>query len=206
MRRRLLPALAASALTLASFPSSSFAAAPAALSDTLSFEFPDAHGAPAGWLVFRAPLARDTVVVHGGRASGRIDRDATSVPEFSGFSRSIPADLAGDTLEIRGWLRTNDVDGYAGLWLREDTKSGVTIQFDNMEGRALKGTTPWAEYRVALPLDPKATRVVFGGLLAGTGTVWLDEIRLLVDGRPIAEAPRIVRKPPPAETDHEFDV
>ncbi len=191
---------------LAGAPSLAAEASPsaAALADTLSFEFSDSSGAPAGWYVSRAPLARDTAIFHGGRAAARIDRGSTSAAEFSAFSRSIPADFAGDTLEIRGWLRTNDVQGYAGLWLREDSKSGA-VEFDNMESRALKGTTPWAEYRVALPLDSKASRIVFGGLLAGTGTVWLDEIRLLVDGKPVADAPKVVRKPPPAETDHEFD-
>jgi C-terminal processing protease CtpA/Prc len=209
MRRRLLAALAASASMLVLSPNSVLAAtssAASALADTLSFEWGDSKGVPAGWYVWRAPLVRDTVIFHAGSAAARIDRNPSSIPEFSAFSRRLDADFAGDTLEIRGWLRTQNVEGYAGLWLREDGgKGGVAVEFDNMEDRKLQGTTAWSEYRVSLPLDSKARTIVFGGLLAGTGTVWLDEIQLLVDGRPVAEAPRIVRKPPPAETDHEFD-
>ncbi len=208
MRRRLLAALAASASILALSPRSALAAtssAASALADTLSFESGDSKGMPAGWSVWRAPLVRDTVIFHEGRAAARIDRNSSSIANFSTFSRWLDADLAGDTLEIRGWLRTQNVDGYAGLWLREDAKGGGVLEFDNMEDRKLQGTTAWAEYRVSLPLDSKAKTIVFGGLLVGRGPVWLHDIQLLVDGNPVAEAPRIVRKPPPAELDHEFD-
>lgn len=209
MTRRLLAALAAWASMLVLSPRSVLAATssapPSTLADTLSFEFADSKGAPAGWYVWRAPLARDTAIFHVGRAAARIDRNSSSIAEFSAFSRRLDADFAGDTLELRGWLRTQNVDGHAGLWLREDAKGGGVVEFDNMEDRKLQGTTAWTEYRVSLPLDSKARTIVFGGLLTGTGTVWLDEIRLLVDGKPVAEAPRIVRKPPPAELDREFD-
>lgn len=209
MRRRFLAALAAAASMLVlsppSVPAAPSSASGSALADTLSFEWGDSKGVPAGWYVWRAPLVRDTVIFHAGRAAARIDRNPSSIPEFSAFSRKVDADFAGDTLEVRGWLRTQNVDGYAGLWLREDGKGGGSVEFDNMEDRKLQGTNAWSEYRVSLPLNSKARTIVFGGLLAGTGTVWLDEIQLLVDGRPVAEAPRIVRKPPPAETDHEFD-
>lgn len=180
-------------------------ASAAALADTLSFEFADSSGAPAGWRVWMPPMRWDATSPHGGRAAARIDRDSTSGNEFSAFSRTIPAEFAGDTLELRGWLRTENVRGFAGLWLREDRAPGVSVQFDNMEERGLLGSTPWTEYRIALRLDRRARTIVFGGLLSGTGTVWLDELRLLVDGKPLADAAPLVRTPPGAETDHEFD-
>src|SRR5262249_457850 len=115
-----------------------------------------------------------------------------------------PVTFTGDTLEIRGWLLIQDVSDFAGFWLREDGPAGV-VQFDNMQSRGLKGTTPWTEYRVALPLDKKAKRIVFGALLAGTGKAYVDDVRLLVDGRPTAEAPVLVRIPTVLDSDHEFD-
>ena len=48
-----------------------------------------------------------------------------------------------------------------------------------------------------------AKLVVFGFLLSGTGKVWGDDFRLLVDGRPAAEAPD--RPQTAIDTDHEFD-
>ena len=101
--------------------------APSAVADTLSFEFADSSGAPAGGGVWMPPTRWDPAAPHGGRAAARIDRDSTSANEFSAFSRSIPADFAGDTLELRGWLRTENVRGCAGLWLREDRAPGVSV-------------------------------------------------------------------------------
>jgi len=198
-----LLALLAPTSTALAAPAGS-AAAKSAVADTLSFEFADSSGAPAGWRVWMPPMRWDTTAPHRGRAAARIDRDSTSAGEFSAFSRTIPAEVSGDTLELRGWLRTETVHGYAGLWLREDALAG-SVQFDNMERRGIAGSTPWTEYRVALPLDRRARTVVFGGLLVGTGVAWMDDLRLLVDGRPLADAPRVVRTPPGAETDHEFD-
>ena len=109
-------------------------------------------------------------------------------------------------MELRGWLRTENVTGFAGLWLREDQRGGGgSVEFDNMEDRGIKGTTPWTEYRVVLPLNHRAKSIVYGALLDGAGTVHVDDLRLLVDGRDPSQAPALVREPTGVETDHEFD-
>jgi hypothetical protein len=107
----------------------------------------------------------------------------------------MPVLFAGDTLELRGWIATQDVEGFAGLWLGENDSTG-SIQRDNMEERGLDGTTAWAEYRIALPLDKRAKSVAFGALLQGQGKAWVDDLQLLVDGRPMVSV---------LDTDHEFD-
>lgn len=86
---------------------------------------------------------------------GAIERAASSEGEFSTFTFSLPRTFAGQTLELRGWLRTEAVTGWAGLWLREDGPNG-SVQFDNMQRRNLRGTTEWTEYRITLPLDDAA--------------------------------------------------
>ncbi|MEO1368375.1 MAG: S41 family peptidase, partial [Acidobacteriota bacterium] len=68
----------------------------------------------------------------------------------------------------------------------------------------IKGDTPWTEYSIELPLDPKAERMTIGVLLAGQGTVWADDLELLVDGKPIAEAPERVREKTVLDRDVEF--
>lgn len=61
------------------------------------------------------------------------------------------------------------------------------------QDRQIAGTTPWTHYRNALPLDPAARTMVPGALLVGKGTTWADDLQLLVDGRPVAEAPKVAR-------------
>jgi C-terminal processing protease CtpA/Prc len=151
-----------------------------------------------------ATIAADDQVVHGGRWSARLRRDAASASNFSMVAKSIPIDFAGKTLELRGYLKTDAVSGFAGLWLREDGDEPA-LAFDNMQAKKLEGTTDWTEYSIVLPLVKDASQLVFGALVDGTGTLWADGLRLFVDGKPVSEAPRAHHTPTVIETDHEFD-
>ena len=178
---------------------------PTGSSDTLSFELWGPAGEPLGW--GGGPpetIFRDSVVVHGGRYAARIERSTSSPSSFSTITSALPITFADDSIEIRGWLKTDGVAGFAGLWLREDAAGGM-VQFDNMQNRGLAGTTPWTAYRVVLPLDKRARTLVFGALLAGQGALRVDDLELRVDGKPLAEARPVVRETTAVERDHEFD-
>ena len=158
-----------------------------------------------GWSANPAEtITVDTSMLYGGKASIRLQRGSKSASEFSAIIRRIPIEFAGSKIELRGNLRTKDVSGFAGLWLREDGVAGV-LAFDNMRSRHLAGTTDWAEYSITLPLHSRANHLVFGVLLAGTGTAWTTAPQLFLDGKPISEAARIERKKTVLETDREFD-
>jgi C-terminal processing protease CtpA/Prc len=137
-------------------------------------------------------LIRDSVVVHSGRFSCRIDRTKPGTYDFSTVTFAQDVDFTGKTIELRGWLRRDSVVQWTGLWLREDA-SGGPVQFDNMQDRGLNGTADWTEFRITLPLDARARSIYFGALLAGPGRVWVDELELLVDGKPLIEAPQKTR-------------
>jgi len=205
-RKAAFPAFALAISLLSAFPSSSQAREDK--SKVLTFEaagttspLSEWKGVPQGG---PGTLFLDSMVVHEGRYSGRIERTAQSPLEFSAFALPIPIDFTGDTLELRGWMKYEGVADYVGLWQRQDAAAGY-VAFDNMEQRGLKGTADWAEYRVALRLMPRAKSVSVGALLAGPGKLWVDDLRLYVDGKPLAEAPTLVRVPSPLDTDHEFD-
>jgi len=52
----------------------------------------------------------------------------------------------------------------------------------------LNGTTDWVEYKIKLPYNEyTASRLVLGALLVGTGKVWIDNLRLYIDGKPVGE-------------------
>src|SRR5262249_25157375 len=97
----------------------------------------------------------DSVTVHSGRRSARMERTGKSASTFSNVGWVLPVDFAGTRLELRGWLRRENVSEFTGLWLREDGPSGP-VQFDNMEQRGLRGSADWTEYRITLPLDRRA--------------------------------------------------
>jgi hypothetical protein len=75
-------------------------------------------------------------------------------------------------------IRAEDVEEWAGLWMRVDGVAGSILAFDNMQSRPITGTTDWTGYRVVLDVSPGAVHVAFGVLLEGSGAVWLDAVQL----------------------------
>jgi C-terminal processing protease CtpA/Prc len=175
------------------------------LSQSLTFEGEQTSVAPADW--GGGPdgtLFVDGKIVHSGRWAARIERHADSPGEFSSLHKAIAVDFAGKTIELRGFLRTEDLSDFAGLWLREDGETPGLV-FDNMRTRGPRGTTGWTEYSIQLRLDPEAKQVFFGVLVTGTGRVWADDLQLLVDGKPVSDLPKIERPKTALELDHKYD-
>lgn len=160
---------------------------------------------PAGW--HGGPLGTifgDSEIVHAGKLAVRIERTSESPKDFSTLTKSIPMNFGGSKIELRGFIRTEDVSNFAGLWLREDGAEGQ-LDLANMQERQLKGTTGWSEYSITLPLNPAARKLYLGFLVAGTGKAWVDDLQLRVDGKPIWEAPKIDLVQTILDRDHEFD-
>ncbi len=145
----------------------------------------------------------DSTIVYTGKGAARLERDENSPNQFTTITKRLPIDFGGKTFELRGFLRTESVSGFVGLWMREDGPGGA-VQFDNMQNRQLKGTTDWTEYTISLPLDKKANTVYFGVLLSGEGKVWIDDLQLLIDGKSIDKAPKRIIEPTVLDTDQEF--
>ncbi len=95
---------------------------------------------------------------------------------------------SGNMLELHGFLRTEGVSGFAGLWMGE-MQDGAPVAFVDMQSRALKGSTDWIEYSIKLPLHPGAQVLNIGAQLSGTGKLWVDDLRLTLDGKPLSTAP-----------------
>ncbi|MGA3226796.1 MAG: S41 family peptidase [Acidobacteriaceae bacterium] len=170
------------------------------IQQSLGFE-DQSSTALSGW----SSIPRDTVsaddhIFHSGHWSVRFQRDTQSAGTHSVIGRSLPVDFHGGVVELRGYLRLQDVSEIVGLWLRQNA-DGQPLALENMTSQQLKGTHDWAQYRIELPINPAAQRITFGVFLAGTGTLWADDLELLVDGKPIAEAPWM----PPRLADPEFD-
>jgi hypothetical protein len=151
-----------------------------------------------------ATIARDTTVVLTGQASARIHRDAGAEGRFTSITRSFPASVAGGSIELRGFIRTEGVTEFAGFWIRQDNRD-ERVQFAHMQDRGVNGDTPWTEHTISSPLDPDARTIFVGALMAGQGTAWFDSLQILVDGRPLAEAPEREFELTVFDHDTEFD-
>ena len=165
------------------------------LAGILGFERPGSGSLPGGWTGYPpGTVQRESSVVHSGHWAVRLDRTHQPGGGLSALTAAIPIDFGGKTIELRGWLKTRNVSGFAGLWIREDAGQSA-VEMDNMQNRRLHGTNGWREFSVSVPVAGNADRLLFGALLSGTGVAWVDGLRLLVDGKPVADAPPPTRSP-----------
>ncbi len=119
---------------------------------------------------------------------------------FKAIGFDIPATFDGKKVKLTGYIKTENVAEHAGLWMRIDP----SVAFDNMENRPISGTTDWTKYEIELMLKPsQAKQIVVGGLLIGAGKMWIDNLEVTVDGKPIEKAaPKKLDK---VQSDQEFD-
>lgn len=83
----------------------------------------------------------------------------------------------GKRLKLSASVKSDNVTGWAGLWMRVDGKNRDVLSFDNMENRAIKGSTKWKKYEVILDVPKESKFIAFGVLTSGKGTVFVDEIK-----------------------------
>jgi C-terminal processing protease CtpA/Prc len=177
------------------------------LPQVLNFELPRTDAPPQGWSgTPPSTVFSDPGEAPSGHNSVRIERHPGDPMPFSTVTTFIPIDFLGQTVELRGFLRTRDVSEFAGLWIREDGYALRSLAFDNMQGKHLNGTNDWIQYSIKLPLHPEARQLVFGALLAGSGAVWASDFELLVDGKPVWEVPHVDIPKTRFEADNEFDL
>jgi hypothetical protein len=98
-----------------------------------------------------------------------------------------PDEYFGKRVKLSGWIRTEDVAGYTGMWMRVDGSTpNEMLAFDNMGGRPIKGTTDWEKYEIVLEVGASATWIAYGILISGTGNVWLSDLTFEEVGSDVA--------------------
>jgi C-terminal processing protease CtpA/Prc len=149
-------------------------------------------------------LSVDSTTAKEGKRSMLIQSPADRKEDsFGCVATKIPASYEGKEIELRGYLKLENVkNGSAGLLMRIDGVSGM-LQFDNMEQKNIQGTSDWTQYSIKLPYSQSAKVINVGALLAGDGKMWVDNLELFIDGKPLAEA--ATKQPLAAELDKEFD-
>jgi len=114
----------------------------------LDFELGVRH-LPFSWNVGGSPFDfhLDAIDFHSGQHSLRIRHGSTSGNTLATASHSFPVELVrGKRVRVRGWIKTANVSGAAGLWWRVDGDKG-SLSLDNMPVPGLPlGTTTWTPY------------------------------------------------------------
>ena len=141
---------------------------------------------PKGWGLAGSNPKGYTVALDESIKKSGANRARLQAPsKTEGFGTLMQAVLAdpyrGKRLELTGFIKSQDVLSYAGLWMRIDGPSHL-IALDNMSDRPITGTTDWNRYSVVLDVPDNASAIAFGVLLNGSGQAWLDNVELKVVG------------------------
>jgi hypothetical protein len=142
---------------------------------------------PPGWLLAGTKPAEYEVGVdadhaYQGHPSAFLRSKRLSVNGFGTLMQSIRAEqYNGKRVRFSGLVKSQEVVSWAGLWMRVDQGKNM-IAIDNMQDRAIKGTTGWQRYDVVLDVPRDSTGISFGILLDGAGEVWLSGTKFDVVG------------------------
>lgn len=121
----------------------------------------------------------DDNTLYNGKRSAYIKSIVEQTIGFGTLMQSFKADAyQGKRMRFAAAVKTADVSGWCGLWMRVDgSKRSESLAFDNMEKRAITGTTDWQTYEVVLDVPAEATSISFGILVHGSGHAWLSDVR-----------------------------
>jgi hypothetical protein len=167
---------------------------------------------PAGW--FKAgshPMEYDMGLDESVRRDGKSSATVKSTAEKpQGFGTLMqitqPGDYRGKRVRLSGFVKSDKVTQWAGLWFRIDGPTpNVSLGFDNMQDRAIKGTTDWTRYELVLDVPQEAQRLAFGILLAGAGQVWMDDLKFEVVPTTVKTTNMAPPAPPAAPTNLNFE-
>lgn len=107
-----------------------------------------------------------------------------------------PDKYKGHKIRMTGFVKSENVKAWSGLWLRVDQlESKTPLSFDNMRDRPIKGDTEWKKYEIVLEVPENASKIAFGALLSGTGQIWFDSIEFEIANDTIPTTNYIKNKP-----------
>jgi len=156
----------------------------------LGFDGPTVNELPNGWFNSEGYVSSVST-----RYSIRVVRRDDGVPgscvvmfrhnadkeEFGSLMQRVQARyLAGKAIKYEGELRAEGIDGWGGLWLRVDGEQTPNLIFDNMDNRAIRGTTPWTRFESSVKLPEETVWLNYGIVLSGSGQLWADNCRIRV--------------------------
>ena len=138
---------------------------------------------PAGNNPANYEMTTDHTQVHGGKASATLKCTAAKPRGFGTLMQTVKADaFRGKRVRFSGYVRSQDVTDWSGLWMRIDGPNQQMLGFDNMQERPIKGTTDWALCEIVLDVPSQAESFSFGLLLSKGGQAWMDDLKFEVVG------------------------
>lgn len=138
--------------------------------------------APAGWHIAGSTPAdyefSQTAAASNGKYGSLIAAKSSTARGFGTLMQTIAADdYRGARWRLSAYMKTEEA-ARAQMWMRVDGSETKLLAFDNMDSRAVTGTTDWKKYEIVLDVPSGSIDIAFGYFLAGGGKVWADNFKL----------------------------
>ena len=135
---------------------------------------------PAGSNPSEYEMGIDNSTFQNGNSCAYIKSKAPKENEFGTLMQTISAEnYLEKRLQFSGYIKSEDVKGWSGMWMRIDGQDNQQLGFDNMQNRLIKGTTDWKKYEIVLDIPLSSKTINYGVLLGGDGEVWFDNFKLV---------------------------
>jgi hypothetical protein len=160
-----------------------------------------AHAAkPADWFLAsqqgpdgarQFTVGLDSTVAYGGSSSGFLRSNSTGSSQSGTLMQAAVAKgFEGRSVSFKAYVRSQDVVGIAGLWLRAEDANGGVVAFRNVYSSrkpeekhpSLRGTAEWTPAELNVDIPSSAVFLFYGIQLIGSGEVWIDSVSFDVRG------------------------
>ena len=150
-----------------------------------SCKAPKSHGLPESWFVTGSnpksyKMGTDSSIAKSGNYSAIIKSIDNKIAGFGTLMQQCSPDkFLGKRVRLSGYMKSENVNEWAGLWFRVDVDT-VAVSFDNMhdgkKNKSISGTKAWEKFEIVLDVPLNSTRLAYGALLVGTGQIWFDNL------------------------------
>lgn len=131
----------------------------------------------------------DSAEKHSGKYALLIENiDQNVASNYAMTSLSIPAKFEGSEVEVKFYLKMQNVKEHIDFPFRIDDEDDDKLQFTNLLTERIYGTQNWKQYSLKLPLQKEASKIYLFPLLYGPGKMWIDDVQVLIDGVDISLA------------------
>src|SRR5207247_5389365 len=141
---------------------------------------------PPGWVMRRSvgtpadySVGIDSVILHGGTRSAYIQFHGVEPQGWATLMQTFRADAyRGRRVRLSAFVKTEDVEAGALLWMRVEGPGDSVLAFDNMGDRPIRGAPDWRLHDIVLEVPTRASAIAIGLLLEGGGRVWIDDVTM----------------------------
>lgn len=137
-----------------------------------------------------------------GKQALLLSREIVSYPTVVVFE--IPFVFKAKTIELAGYIRSEDVrQGYASLFIQTESHGKISLKRTNINN--ISGSSDWkfcSSGNITIPA--KTDKIYVGVIFTGIGKIWVDEIVVKLDGKPLKDATVLVERIKPADRDTAF--